>query len=276
MAGAEAHHHRSSLKQSNKPFKSKHASKGSLKASSKGKVERGPVKSVKQRNSTKADRRNAAKLEQQKKREELRELTRLFTGPSAPPKIVAVVPLCPDVDPIQVIKDLHVCLDLDDSNITNGPVTLPVNRFKQKLQLIPTTRETLSVLDTTQIADFIIFVMSAEIEVDEHGTQLLSLIKSMGVPQPMGVVQHLQKQTAKMQPLIRKSLTSYMDVHFPGMDPKLFETGLGQEAIGLLRNVTSLRPRGVGWRDKHAYMVADGLEYVPGTQEEENGTLKVT
>jgi pre-rRNA-processing protein TSR1 len=91
MAGQEAFHHRSSLKQSNKAFKSKHASKGQLKAKNKGKVERVAVKSVKNRASSKADRRNAAKIEQQKKREELIAVTRLFTGTNAPPKIVVCI-----------------------------------------------------------------------------------------------------------------------------------------------------------------------------------------
>jgi pre-rRNA-processing protein TSR1 len=132
-------------------------------------------------------------------------------------------------------------------------------------------------LEAVKVSDFVVFVMSAEVEVDELGTSTLTAIKSQGVPLIMGVVQHLERQPVKMQAPIKKSLLSYMDVHFPGSDAKLYSTGQAPEAIGFLRNITSLRPKGMVWRDKHAYMVADEVEYVDDESLESGvGTLKVT
>jgi len=59
----------------------------------------------------KADRRNAAKVLQQKKRMELIQSARLFSGSLGVPKIVAVIPLCPDVDSIACISELFQAMD---------------------------------------------------------------------------------------------------------------------------------------------------------------------
>jgi pre-rRNA-processing protein TSR1 len=71
------HSHRSTQKQSNKTFKSKHASKGSIKQANKGKVNR---TSVKQQQITKEQKRNQLKTLQQNKRMELIATQRLFNG----------------------------------------------------------------------------------------------------------------------------------------------------------------------------------------------------
>ena len=70
MSDSVHHSHRpSSLKQSNKPFKSKHSTKGQIKEQQKGKVNR-VSQSVKHKgHQTKNDRRNAAKIAQKSKRE---------------------------------------------------------------------------------------------------------------------------------------------------------------------------------------------------------------
>jgi hypothetical protein len=83
--------HRSTLKQSNKPFKSKHASKSSLKI--KGKVS----KNIGTSNSVmlKRDKRNSLKQRQQEKKKEMLELQKQFIGAHAVPKTIAVVALCP-------------------------------------------------------------------------------------------------------------------------------------------------------------------------------------
>lgn len=71
------HSHRSTLKQTNKTFKSKHASKGSIKQANKGKVNRS---SVKQNQLSKEQKRNQLKALQQTKRLELLANQRLFNG----------------------------------------------------------------------------------------------------------------------------------------------------------------------------------------------------
>lgn len=113
-----AHSHRPSLKQSNKAFKSKHASKGSLKTASKGRVPTGndgnssngkrrSGKSIVDAAQVKANRRNHAKQIQAQKRAAVVAQNKLTKGAEAKaPRVVAVIQLCEDVDNKQVVTDL--------------------------------------------------------------------------------------------------------------------------------------------------------------------------
>lgn len=109
------HSHRPSLKQSNKAFKSKHASKGSLKNASKGRVPTGGSENGQKRRSgksvdaaqVKANRKNHAKQIQAQKRAAVVAQNKLTKGSEAKaPRVVAIIPLCEDVGSDAVVKDL--------------------------------------------------------------------------------------------------------------------------------------------------------------------------
>ncbi|KAJ3387705.1 hypothetical protein HDU84_000584 [Entophlyctis sp. JEL0112] len=287
------HHHRSSAKAANKGFKSRHATKGAIKAANKGKVGRGAsqtsaaVASAQKR----TDRRNAAKIEQKKKRADLLTATRLFSGNNAPPKVVAVVPLCPDVDPIDTMKHIFNALEVDlPADIDSGaPVILPLTNFKQRLLLVPVPRTVPQLIPYIQIADFMLPVMSADVEVDAIGDLAMSTIKSIGVPNILGgVVEHLEKGTdAKHRHAIVKSLQSFLLAHFPLCDGRVYNfkdvDGLAVkdgipsarlEANAFSRHASSSLPKGSVWRDHHSYIVSEGVEFV--NTQDDNGVLKVT
>jgi pre-rRNA-processing protein TSR1 len=108
VADKSSFHHRPSLKQANKPFKSRYASKGHLRDLSKGRlmlirpetiiltnlvsiigrVQRQTIKGATMRKQSRIDRRNAARIDQKKKRETIVSMARLFTGRNGVPKIV--------------------------------------------------------------------------------------------------------------------------------------------------------------------------------------------
>lgn len=109
------HSHRPSLKQSNKAFKSKHASKGSLKTASKGRVSNGAGNGEGKRKSgksidaaqVKANRRNHAKQIQAQKRAAVVAQNKLTKGAEAKaPRVVAIIQLCEDVDNSEVVRQL--------------------------------------------------------------------------------------------------------------------------------------------------------------------------
>lgn len=87
--------------------------------------------------------------------------------------------------------------------------------------------------------------------------------------------QHLEKDTPKKQLDVRKSLLFYMEHHFSG-EHKLFSTGTSPECVKAIRYMTTQRPKTVNWRDRHAYMLADKVEYETVDPISETGTLKVT
>ncbi|KAJ3070278.1 hypothetical protein HDU98_006694, partial [Podochytrium sp. JEL0797] len=288
MSG-QAHHHRSS-KSGNKGFKTKHASKGSLKAAAKGKVPLDRVKGGGVATQKRVDRRNAAKMLQLKKRAKTTNNTRLFSGASAPPKVVAVVPLCPDVSASDAIRDIFVALgqEVPEACARGEPVVLALPNFKQRLLLVPTPRTVPAILPHIQIADFMLPVMSATVEVDAVGDLAMSAIKSIGVPTILGgIVQNLQNgPDPKTRDAIRKSLFSFLLAHFPLFEGRIYSfrdvPGMGlkdgmpsahTEAAAFARHVSGQTPKGTVWRDRHSYVLSEGVEFVETT--EGRGVLKV-
>ncbi|KAI8078242.1 uncharacterized protein B0P05DRAFT_543072 [Gilbertella persicaria] len=270
------HRHRAgSSHQSNKPFKSRHATKGQLREASKGKINR---TSVKQANGlktvSKIDRRHAAKILQQKKREDVTRISRIFEGRQGAPKIVPVLPLCPDSDVASAIASLYRSLGLQvPSNADTEATVLPVERFKQKVQLVPLKRNFIDVIDAFKVADFGILLMSSDVEVDSFGINTLLAILNQGIVNVVPVVQHMDKVPAKLRTSTKKSLTAFVQQFFPEQE-HLYSLDTDNDSLSALRYITGQRPKPMSWRDNHPYLLADNVEYDPITPE--RGTLKVT
>jgi len=83
-----------------------------------GRVPRASVKALPSSNAaqTRLNRKNAAKQAQQTKRQALVAATRVFSGVDGAPRIVAVIPLCPDVDAKQVVLTLAESIGLKDES----------------------------------------------------------------------------------------------------------------------------------------------------------------
>ncbi|RCI05366.1 hypothetical protein CU098_010898 [Rhizopus stolonifer] len=251
------HRHRAgSSHQSNKPFKSRHATKGQLREASKGKINR---TSVKQANGlktvSKIDRRHAAKILQQKKREDVTRISRIFEGRQGAPKIVPVLPLCPDSDVASAIASLYRSLGLQvPSNADTEATVLPVERFKQKVQLVPLKRNFIDVIDAFKVADFGILLMSSDVEVDSFGINTLLAILNQGIVNVVPVVQHMDKVPAKLRTSTKKSLTAFVQQFFPEQE-HLYSLDTDNDSLSALRYIT------------------DNVEYDPITPE--RGTLKI-
>lgn len=112
------HSHRPSQKQANKPFKSKHASKSSVRDAAKGRVGKPAVKQQTKKPSNasveaafkKANRKHHAKQMQDKKQAALAEVGALFSRKGASgervQRIIAVVPLTNDVSALELVEQL--------------------------------------------------------------------------------------------------------------------------------------------------------------------------
>ncbi|CAG8493832.1 12709_t:CDS:10 [Ambispora gerdemannii] len=270
-------HHRASpaLKQTNKPFKSKHATKNALKDKSKGKVKRVSIKNQVKALPTKADRRNTAKQQQQKRREALFKANRFFDGLFGAPKIVAVIPLCPDVKSYNAVVHIFGSINQTAPSHTKGVVILNAERFKQKVQFILLERNFIDILDACKVADFIVFVMSAEVEVDNFGEQCVKAIQAQGVPTVIAAVMHLELQSPKKRNDVKKSLLSFLNYFFPD-EEKIHSLDVSQEALNVLRTICTQLPKNVHWRDTHPYMLADDVGFDANSEDENFGTLRVT
>lgn len=119
---ATGHSHRPTQKQTNKSFKSKHASKGSIKDAAKGRTHRPSLKShpkitnaMLSASHSKINRRNHAKQILEKKKDKLEELGKLFSrkGAERVDRVVAVVPLTSDVEALDMVEQLLAAVDIE-------------------------------------------------------------------------------------------------------------------------------------------------------------------
>ncbi|TKA63495.1 hypothetical protein B0A49_12605 [Cryomyces minteri] len=220
---ADLHHHRSTTKASHKPFKARHLTKSALKERSKGKVEsseRGVRRTPHQQVMSKFDRRNQAKQRRMTNHADHVKATSVFSGRDGAPRTVAVIPLCEGLSTSAAVRSLNSSLDVEDEVPDNGWVRMNVDRFKQKLQYIVVgRRDLLQALDACRVADFVMFVLSPEQEVDETGELMLKSIESQGVSNVLAVVQGLNTvEPAKRRPQVVTSLKSFITHFFPAQE----------------------------------------------------------
>ncbi|CAN6667649.1 ribosome biogenesis protein Tsr1p [Trichomonascus vanleenenianus] len=273
--------HRSSVKKEHKKFKSRHATKGSLKTKSKGKIEKdsGTIKAERKptlaekaqagAKQLRSNRRNTAKQLKINKNVNVNLHRKLFEGRHGAPKIVAVIGLSPDVNPSEVVVQLNQSVEAVASGPVpaSGMVDVTIERFKQKMKYIIPSRNFIEILDAARVADFVIFVLSPVTEVDSFGELCIRSIESQGVSNCIPVVNGLNAQVegAKQQAGVRTSLLSFFSHFFPTTE-KIYAPEVDSEALILSRILSQKFPQGVNWRDSRPYLLADDVSFDANTQ----------
>ncbi|KZF19861.1 DUF663-domain-containing protein [Xylona heveae TC161] len=263
---AGAHHHRNTTKSSHKPYKSRHASKNALKEKSKGKVEqseRGQRRTPHQQVMSKFDRRNQARQKQNAKRLEHTKATSIFSGKDGAPRLVAVIPLCEGLDAAAAVKSLNSSIDIESDVPAAGLLQVSVDRFKQKIEYIVAKKDILSALDAARAADFIVFLLSPENEVDEMGELMLRSIEGQGVSNVLTAVQGIEKiDPPKRRPQVIASLKSFITHFFPTQD-KVHSLDSRQDCANVIRSLCTTTPKGIRWRDERSWLLAEEVRW-PG------------
>jgi pre-rRNA-processing protein TSR1 len=210
---------------------------------------------------SKFDRRNQARQKQQTKhREHLRE-TSVFVGRDGAPRIVAVVPLCEDGDAAAAVRQLSGSLDVDVEAPEEGVIVTDVDRFKQKIQYVVLKRDLTACMDACRIADFVIFILSPEQEVDELGELIVRSVESQGLSTLLTVVQGLDKvEPAKRRTQVAGSLKSYI-THFHPDQEKVHNLDSRQECSNLMRSLCTITPKGVRWREDRSWMLVEDIKW---------------
>ncbi|KAJ5541022.1 hypothetical protein N7494_006098 [Penicillium frequentans] len=259
MAPTQVHHHRSTTKSANKPFKTKHASKGALKEQAKGGA--GHSQNPHQQLKSKLDRRNTARQRQALKHQEKAQANSIFTGQNGAPRHVAVVPLSTDIDIASVISSLNESVDVSTEVSADSITRVRIDRFRQSLLYVPSKYDLLSALDVCRMADFVILVMSPEVEVEEEGELLLRSIESQGISNVMTVVQGLDKvNPPKRRPQVASSLKSYINHFFPAVE-KVMSLDSRQECSNAIRSLCTATPKGIRWRDERSWMFIENVQW---------------
>lgn len=209
---------------------------------------------------SKFDRRNQAKQKQLTKRKEHQQETQIFSGRDGAPRIVAVIPLCPDADAQAAVKSLNGSLDIE-AELQDGCSTVSVDRFKQKLMYMPVERDLTSCLDAARTADFVVVILSADVEVDHLGELILRSIENQGLSTLYTAVHGMGAiETAKNKQQTLSSLKSYI-THFHPEQDKLFSLDSRQDCANLMRSLCSTTPKGIKWRDERSWMLVEDVQF---------------
>jgi pre-rRNA-processing protein TSR1 len=220
---------------------------------------------------SKFDRRNQARQKQQTKHKEHLRETNVFAGRDGAPRIVAVIPLCEDGDAAAAVRLLNGSLDIEADIPEEGMVRTDVDRFKQKIQYVVAKRDLMACLDAGRVADFVIFILSPDTEVDALGELIIRSVESQGLSTMVTVVQGLDKvEPPKKRTQVLSSLKSYIQ-HFHPEQEKVHSLDSRQECANLVRSICTLTPKGVRWREDRSWMLIDEVTWP--TNEQESLTL---
>ncbi|KAJ8596585.1 ribosome biogenesis protein tsr1 [Rhizopogon salebrosus TDB-379] len=270
------HHHRSTLKQKNKPFKSHHATKSALKDIAKGRTVRQSSKSpvVSTVAQARLNRRNTQKQAQAAKRASLVAATRIFNGTDGAPRIVAVIPLSEDIDTPACIQALGKCIDEEIYGINENTNiwTMKTSRFKTSLQFLPVPiARPFAALDAARAADYTLILLSPTIEVTPAGDSLLRMLQAQGLPTTVTAIPPTTPSILdpKSKPGILRSLLSFMN-YFDPAQRRVFDLGAPSDALNALRALAEGCPDEVKWRAGRPWVVGESVEFGEG------GVLKVT
>lgn len=209
---------------------------------------------------SKLDRRNQAKQRQATKHKEHLKEGSVFAGRDGAPRNVAVIPLCADSDAVAAVRCLNQSVDLDQE-VTLGTTRAPVDRFKQKVQYVALPRDLTACLDAARVADFVVLILSADVEVDDLGELILRSVESQGLSTLFTVVQGLGKvEPAKQRNSVLDSLRSYI-THFHPEQHKIYSLDNRQECANLMRSLCSTIPKGIKWRDDRSWMLVEDVRF---------------
>ena len=218
-------------------------------------------KSLHQQAMSKIDRRHQARQKLQAKHQDHAKSTSIFSKHSGAPRIVAVVPLTGNGDPTVAIKQLCQGLDLEVDPVGKAHLTVKIDRFKQSIQYVPVQRDLLNVLDACRVADFVIFILSAQEQVNETGEALLKSIESQGVSNVITVMHDLESiEPPKRRPQIIASLKSYIAHFFPNQE-KISSLGSPQDCANVIRSLCTTTPKGVRWREDRSWLLVEDVQW---------------
>ncbi|KAI0929943.1 hypothetical protein AcV5_006777 [Taiwanofungus camphoratus] len=262
------HHHRPTLKQQNKRFKSKHSTKGSLKEAAKGRLARQSLRTAPTSNAaaqSRLNRRNNAKQTQVKKRQALISATRLFSGVDGAPRIIAIVPLTDDVLATNVASALAESLGASaEERLESGVWRLRAERFKTSLQFIPLPyKHIYATLDACKAADYVVFALSPNVEVDTWGDTLLRTLQAQGLPGVVTVVSSSAPLDPKEKSGILKSLLSFIQYFVPSQS-RVFDLQSNSDALNTARALCEGKPGGVKWREGRPWLLGEKIEWQDG------------
>ena len=124
-------------------------------------------------------------------------------------------------------------------------------------------RDVYAALDACKAADYVVFVLSSSVEVEEWGDNLLRILQAQGLPDVVTVVSSDSTLDAKARPGILKSLLSFIQYFVP-TQAKIFDLHAGSDRLNAVRALSEGKPGEVKWREGSAWILGDKVEWLDG------------
>ena len=137
-------------------------------------------------------------------------------------------------------------------------------RFKTSLHFIPLPYKRLyASLDACKVADYVVFVLSSDVEVEGWGDTLLRALQAQGLPQVITVVASPTSMEPKAKTGIMKSLLSFIQ-YFAPSQTRVFDMHTSADRLSTLRALCEGKPEAVKWREGRPYMLAEDVRWSEG------------
>ncbi|KAG0143684.1 hypothetical protein CROQUDRAFT_65959 [Cronartium quercuum f. sp. fusiforme G11] len=274
------HHHRSTLSQSNKSFKARYKTKGSLKQISKGRIEKSTNKNNQQHKSTKIQRKNQSKQILINKQKLLNQLNKPFL--TGTPRTITILSLSSDINPYEdiliPIKN-SLGLKIEEENQSSYQLQWLNNNSTYKFQfvLIQHGIDITKILSLITLSDFLFPILSSQQNCSEWGEKTLRSIQSIGGPLigTIGIVKSSNHNETKDFNRIKSSLLSFLTYFFPEtlLLNRICSINSNDEIEAIMRLMIEKKTKSVinSWRDGRGRLLSDKIEY-----NENDRILKVT
>lgn len=182
---------------------------------------------------------------------------------------MCVVRLTEDVDVREGVKRLLG----DEESSFEGLSTIPIKQYKTALQfLFPTSFFT--TLDACKIADYVLLLLSPDVQVGEMGETMFRALQAQGLPRVVTCVVG-QPQPGSLPKQTRSSLLSYTRYFVPSVS-KIYDLSVHSESVNALRGLCEGVPTSTKVGAGRAVVLGEQISgWTPG-DDEALGTLKIT
>lgn len=124
-------------------------------------------------------------------------------------------------------------------------------------------RRLYAALDACKVADYVIFALSSEVEVDTWGDTLLRALQAQGLPEVLTVVASPSNIDSKAKTGILKSLLSFIQYFVPSQT-RVYDLHASADKLNALRSLCEGKPEDAKWRESRAYILGENVEWSEG------------
>ncbi|KAL0220023.1 hypothetical protein P9112_005676 [Eukaryota sp. TZLM1-RC] len=242
----------------NKPFKSKHATKGEIKKRNHGRVPSSKVSVSRVEHSKQVRKNRASQLRKQSKREHMDLLRRGLV----PPRVVTLVPFSASIDtPFIADQLLQHCPQPIVDGIGHKSAMFPDK--KNRFTLIPSSADLRDILEKSLLADVILVSVSAH-GLTSDALHIANAIKVQGLPTVITIITNLEDFSPSKRQAQKKFLISQINELFGDVRCLTFSDSQSDLA-NILRFLKEIKLQKITWRANRPYLIAQSVSRPPST-----------